>query len=94
MSCGRGLCVWPITRIGEPYPLCVRACVRDLETSEMRRAWPASGCCAKEEEEDKDYYLFLIISVKMSVFADHSLLNRTFSLSLFRNELKRTGCKA
>jgi hypothetical protein len=82
VSCGRSLCVWPITRIGEPYH-CV--CVK--------RAWPASGCCAKEEE-DKDYYLFLIISVEMSVFADHSLLIRAFSLSLSRNELKRAACEA
>ena len=32
-----------ITRSGESY----------LETSEMRRRWPALGCCAEEEEEEK-----------------------------------------
>ena len=30
---------------------CVRVC--DLETSAMRRPWPALGCCAKEEVDIK-----------------------------------------
>ena len=53
---GRGLCVGPIFRSGQSYRLCVRVCVCmcviacDLETSEIRRSWPALGCCSKEED--------------------------------------------
>jgi hypothetical protein len=39
---GRGLCDEPITRPEESYRLwCVVVC--DLETSRMRRPWPALG---------------------------------------------------
>jgi hypothetical protein len=44
---GRGLCGWPIPRSEEFHLLwCVTMC--DLEMSEMRRPWPALGCCARE----------------------------------------------
>ena len=47
----RGLCVVPISRAEESYRLwCVTVC--DLETSRVRRPWPALGCCAKEQEDD------------------------------------------
>jgi hypothetical protein len=43
-SSGRGLCDVLITRPEESYRLwCVIEC--DLETSRMRRPWPALGCC-------------------------------------------------
>jgi hypothetical protein len=46
---GRGLCDGPITHLEVPYRLlCVIVC--DLETSRMRRHWPALGCCAREEK--------------------------------------------
>jgi hypothetical protein len=42
---GRGLCDELITRPEESYRLwCVILC--DLETSRMRRSWPALGRCA------------------------------------------------
>jgi hypothetical protein len=44
-----GLRDWPITRPGDFYRLwCVIVC--DLETSRMRRPWPALGCCAKRKD--------------------------------------------
>jgi hypothetical protein len=47
MLSGRGLCDEPIARSEESNWLwCVIAC--DLETSMMRRPWPALGCIAKE----------------------------------------------
>jgi len=46
MLSGRGLCEELITRPEESYRLwCVVVCV--LETSRMRRPWPALGCSAK-----------------------------------------------
>jgi len=45
---GRGLCDELIIRPEEPYRLwCVVVC--DLQTSKMRRPWPAGGCCAKRK---------------------------------------------
>jgi hypothetical protein len=45
----RGLCDGPISRPEESYRLrCVIVC--DLETSRMRRHWPALGCCALERK--------------------------------------------
>jgi hypothetical protein len=45
---GRGLSEGPIPLPEELYRLwCVTVC--DLETSEMRRPWPALGCGAKEK---------------------------------------------
>jgi hypothetical protein len=44
---GRGPCDKLITRPEDSYRLwCVVVC--DLETSWMRRPWPAGGCCAKK----------------------------------------------
>jgi coenzyme F420-reducing hydrogenase gamma subunit len=41
----RGLCVGPITRPEESYPVwCVSEC--DREASMLRRPWPTGGCCA------------------------------------------------
>ena len=46
---GRGLCDEPITRPEESYQLwCVVVC--DLETSRMRRPWPALGRSATEKK--------------------------------------------
>ena len=46
---GRGLCNEPIPRPEEFYRVwCVIMC--DLETSEMRRSWPALGCCVRGEK--------------------------------------------
>jgi hypothetical protein len=48
---GRGLCDRPITRPGESYTLrCIIEC--DLETSRIRRHWPALGCCARVEKKN------------------------------------------
>ena len=49
MLSNRDLCGGPITRPEESYRLwCVTVC--DVETSRIRRPWPALGCYAKEEE--------------------------------------------
>ena len=43
-----GLCDGPIPRPEESYRLwCIIVC--NLETSRMRRPWPALGCCATKE---------------------------------------------
>jgi len=57
---GRGLCDELITRLGESYRLwCVVVC--DLETSRMRRPWPALGRSATEKKSiintQNNYYV-------------------------------------
>jgi hypothetical protein len=47
---GRSPCVGPVTHPEGSYRLW--GVMRDLETSMMRRPWPALGCCAKEEEKE------------------------------------------
>jgi hypothetical protein len=55
---GRGLCDELITRPEESYRLwCVVVC--DLETSRMRRPWPALGRSATEKKAYSDIRLFL-----------------------------------
>ena len=50
---GRGLCGELITRPEESYRLrCVVVCY--LETSWMRRPWPAVGCCVKKKESSSN----------------------------------------
>jgi hypothetical protein len=50
VSSGRGLCDELITCPEESYQLwCVVTC--DLETSRMRRPWPALGCSAIEKKK-------------------------------------------
>ena len=50
MLSDRGLGDGPITHPEQSCRLwCVIVC--DVETSEMRRPWPALGCCAKEKKE-------------------------------------------
>jgi hypothetical protein len=49
---GRGLCDELITRLEKSYRMCY-VVVCDLETSRMRRSWPALGRSAKEKK-----YLF------------------------------------
>jgi len=46
---GRGLCDALITRPEESYPTAMRRC--DLETSGMRRPWPALGSSATEKKK-------------------------------------------
>ena len=49
---GKDLCDGPIPRPEKPYRLwCVFVC--DLETSRMRRLWPALGCCARRKERQR-----------------------------------------
>jgi len=53
---GRGLCDELIPRPEESYRLwCVVVC--DLETSRMRRPWPALGRSAKGKKKVRSYYL-------------------------------------
>ena len=49
---GRDFCDRPITHPGESYRLCMCHC--DLETSEMRRSWPALGCYNNDDDDDDD----------------------------------------
>jgi len=58
---GRGLCDEPIAHPEKSYQLwCVAVC--DLETSSMRRPWPALGCSATGKKK----YCVLIIILKIS----------------------------
>jgi hypothetical protein len=51
---GSGLCNRPITRPQDCYRLwCVIGC--DLETSSVRRPWPALGCCARNKQHVGDW---------------------------------------
>jgi hypothetical protein len=60
---GRGFCDGPIPRPEESYRLwCVIVC--ELETSRMRRPWPAFGCCPRERRRR---YTFLQASVIMQL---------------------------
>ena len=60
---GRGLCDGSIPRPEEFYRLwCV--IVRELETSMMRRPWPALGCCARAGMYICTYaYIYVYMSV-------------------------------
>jgi len=70
---GRGLCDELITRLEESYRLrCVVVC--DLETSRMRRSWPALGFSAIRRK--KKSKVFVAIRIKLA-----ELLN-VFSCSL------------
>ena len=54
-----GLCDEPIRRPEESYRLwCVTLC--DLQTSSMRRSWPALGCCAKKKSPYTVFKLMVI----------------------------------
>ena len=60
MFAGRGLCVGLITRPEESYRLwCVVVC--DLETSRMRRPWPALGRSAKGKKKHSTYRLQVLL---------------------------------
>ena len=53
---GRGLCNELITRPEESYRLwCVVVC--DLETSRMRRPWPALGCSATKKNTSRKLFV-------------------------------------
>jgi len=69
---GRGLCDELITRPEESYRLwCVVVC--DLETSRMRRPWPALGRSATE----KKIYVYYIVVVVFSPVIVQNLWNCT-----------------
>ena len=58
---GRGLCDELITRSEESYRLwCVVVC--DLETSSMRRPWPALGCSATENKQNSHIWFTNVMS--------------------------------
>jgi len=71
---GRGLCDGLITRLEESYQLlCVVECV--LETSRMRRPWPAVGRSATKKitgslfmREDNNFNLHLFIALQINRF--------------------------
>ena len=81
---GRGLCDGLITRPEESYRLwCVVVC--DLETSRMRRPWPALGCSTKKkfsnhwlQEETVRAYILLFFTDPV-----HSFIASTQSLPPF-----------
>jgi len=61
---GRCLCDEPITRPEESYRLC-RVNVCDLETSSMKRPWPALGRSAITKEQLFEYFMtYLIFTAK------------------------------
>ena len=59
MLSGRGLCDELITRLEESYRMwCVVVC--DLETSRIRRPWPALGSSATEKKKMHLLVTFII----------------------------------
>jgi len=73
---GRGLCDELITRPEEPYRLwCVVVC--DLETSRMRRSWPAVGFQRHSKKKKSNLmhkiliYLYIIHLLKSSTCFEH-----------------------
>jgi len=67
---GRGLCDKLITRPEESYRLCC-VVVCNLETLRMRRSWPTGGCCAKNKQRNKQWYV-CTAHYKASVNTDFS----------------------
>jgi len=58
---GRGLCDELITRSEESYRLrCVVVC--DLETSKMRRPWPALGSSANKKKKSNDSKMYFAVA--------------------------------
>jgi hypothetical protein len=79
----RGLCDGPISHPEESDQLwCV--IVRDLETSRMRRPWPALGCCAT----GKRICLYLILKIKHKVFIIQDR-QCTYNVTAFANQYCR-----
>jgi hypothetical protein len=65
---GRGLCDELITHPEESYrPLCIIVC--DIETSRMRRPWPALGrrATAKKKEKNMYYVINLLVFNKLKI---------------------------
>jgi hypothetical protein len=96
---GRGLCDELITRPDESYRLCC-VVVCDLETSRMRRPWPALGRSATEKNKTKEvedkpswissYYLSLIPKKKRhNILHDHADFLRTNDMPIIRSQYSR-----
>jgi hypothetical protein len=67
---GRGLCDGPIPRPEESYRLrCVIVC--GLETSCMRRPWPALGCCARNKQNS--LVICMLINLDMIIYMNFSV---------------------
>ena len=63
---GRGLCDGPIFHPEEIYRLwCVIVC--DLETWNMRRPWPALGCCVRNKQT-RNYVYICVCFVTICMF--------------------------
>ena len=88
---GRGLCDELITHPEESYRLwCVIAC--DLETSRMRRPWPALGHSATAKKRGGDHLLLFLISnfrrvVSVVCFLVGNSLASEFYMLTFQNTL-------
>jgi hypothetical protein len=78
---GKGLCDELITRPEEYYRLwCVVVC--DLETSRMRRQWPALGCSATEKIKNLNLYSeFPLYTSLLHAKKHHADLPRCWYLS-------------
>jgi len=75
---GRGLCDELITRIEESYRLwCVVVC--DLETSRMRRPWPALSCSATGKIL---YYILQILITNRAFYVSSLMCNPDTACSL------------
>ena len=59
---GRGLCDELVTRSGESFRMCC-VVVCDLETSRMRRPWPALGHSARAKKKKIYIYIYVCVCV-------------------------------
>ena len=67
MLSGSGLCDELITRPEESYRLwCVVVC--DLETSRMRRPWPALGCGSTGEKIYIHIYTYIYVCIYIYIY--------------------------
>jgi len=76
---GRGLCDALITRPEESYRLCCVA-VWDVETSRMRRPWPALGRSATEKKNSTHNILWHIKKYMESLSTNHKYQSREIGL--------------
>ena len=80
---GRGLCDKLVTRLEESYRMCC-VVVCDLETSSMRRPWPALGCRATEKKHINYILVRIYFSITLIILYKYNLIYWLFELQNFR----------
>ena len=75
---GGGLCDGLITRPEESYHfVCACVCVCDLETSRIRRSWPALGCSIREKKINTTVLTYILLCISFKAHHKENILGRS-----------------